>query len=509
MSHSFPAQARFRRHERSAALSLCGTCGDRYQRGAAGPTGMDQSGECDAGGAKHVYVASVAQDAVQDGRSKCHFGACAEPKIHAGASRLGRRPPASRPGSSPKTQWFHLECYFLSTAGAEPSARSPTSPRASASCPPATGRSWGSSSRPTLRARAATPRRTNRRRAATGGTGAAETAAPDVDDALLERLAEMPAPTPAEARAGHWAEDEHAKFLAGLETFGRRWDRVARIVGTRTMSQQYGYDGYDSYDGYGYGHAYASRRASPPALVPEWVWKLGSMLVAAAVVCFGFFLVKNVNELFKTNRRSKARVALPTKPAVEDAKSRQRAERDAQRRRREADARAAAERAAARGGRGAGRGEAHEGRGEGVAPGRDDRAAVRGGDDGAAALARRARRAVRRARRRGPLRPARLALPGRARRAPRAAQAQRGSPGREAAKKRDKKVRTSSRASRGGRARAAAALWSSLRHGDAARRRRAEPRPAGRVNGVYRRSLAGAAPLFRRAPRHDRGVVAS
>ena len=64
MSHSFPAQARFRRHERSAALSLCGTCGDRYQRGAAGPTGMDQSGECDAGGAKHVYVASVAQDAV-------------------------------------------------------------------------------------------------------------------------------------------------------------------------------------------------------------------------------------------------------------------------------------------------------------------------------------------------------------------------------------------------------------------------------------------------------------
>ena len=47
----------------------------------------------------------------------------------------------------------------------------------------------------------------------------------------------MPAPTPAEARAGHWAEDEHAKFLAGLETFGRRWDRVARIVGTRTMSQ--------------------------------------------------------------------------------------------------------------------------------------------------------------------------------------------------------------------------------------------------------------------------------
>ena len=91
-------------------------------------------------------------------------------------------------------------------------------------------------------------------------------------------------------------------------------------------SQQYGYDSYDGYDGYGYGNAYASRRASPPALVPEWVWKLGSMLVAAAVVCFGFFLVKNVNELFKTNRRSKARVALPTKPAVEDAKSRQRRE---------------------------------------------------------------------------------------------------------------------------------------------------------------------------------------
>ena len=229
--------ARFRRHERSAALSLCATCGDRYQRGAAGPTGMDQSGECDAGGGRHVYVASVAQD----GRSKCHYGACTEPKIHAGASRLGRRPPASRPGSSPKTQWFHLECYFLSTRAAGRRAIGSLSDVAAGLGQlPAGDRALLGQLVEAYAARA--PRRdVASDEPASGGGGPAaappEPAEMEVDEALLERLAEMPAPTPAEARAGHWAEDEHAKFLAGLETFGRRWDRVARVVGTRTMSQ--------------------------------------------------------------------------------------------------------------------------------------------------------------------------------------------------------------------------------------------------------------------------------
>ncbi|KAH8052771.1 hypothetical protein JL722_9904 [Aureococcus anophagefferens] len=553
----------------------------------------------------------------------------------------------------------------------------------------------------------------------------------------------MPAPTPAEARAGHWAEDEHAKFLAGLETSGA--GTASRAVGTRTMSQarrpggrtglyesphaserkrrrledasglealaflaseradvvttvdgfdvveraapracapsrrprhaccgpdcvfrevarwkppcddldtsssssdddeapeptaasvtkrrsysdgdeappkperplpakrsafprrppgvQYGYDGYDSYDGYGYGHAYASRRASPPALVPEWVWKLGSMLVAAAVVCFGFFLVKNVNELFKTNRRSKARVALPTKPAVEDANARRLAEdaaRDeakrmkaeekasrqaatialrsaaatAARRWRALAARFAARVAAARyvqrawrypGVLGARR-AVRKARGEEGLPRRGDsggggrapradrppglaaagaragpgRAARRRGDGPGARRAateaggggRRALAAMDRARARASSRasgatacpggatssrPRGSSRPSAARRGTaRAGPSSGGSPGprgRQEARQEgeDELAREAAAAAR----RAAAALWSSLRHGDACAALAvagAEGPRADRVNGVYRRSLAGAAPLFRRAPRHDRGVVAS
>ena len=407
-------------------------------------------------------------------------------------------------------------------------------------------------------------------------------------------------------------------------------------------SQQYGYDGYDGYGDYGYdggygGNAYASRRASPPALVPEWVWKLGSMLVAAAVVCFGFFLVKNVNELLKTNRRSKARVALPTKPAVEDAKSRRRRERDERNagRRREADARAAAERArrlaedaardeakrmkaeekasrqaatialrsaaattAQRRWRGAlaarfaarvaaaryvqrawrypgvlgarravrkarraakeARRAAEKATAAAAAAARRARTGLlawplqarvrarvarrvaaatalervaRGNGGRAAAAAARARAATDRGsracgvlarvwrdrlpRRRHLVEAARLIASERrdARDRARKAEQRRLSRDREAAKKRDKKVRDElAREAAAAARRAAAALWSSLRHGDAcaalAVAGAGGPR-ADRVNGVYRRSLAGAAPLFRRAPRHDRGVVAS
>eukprot|EP00727_Mastigamoeba_balamuthi_P008014 m51a1_g3833 putative myb domain-containing protein (413) ;mRNA; f:329114-330889 len=34
-----------------------------------------------------------------------------------------------------------------------------------------------------------------------------------------------------------WTEDEHRRFLSGIELYGRQWDRVEQHVGTRTMAQ--------------------------------------------------------------------------------------------------------------------------------------------------------------------------------------------------------------------------------------------------------------------------------
>ena len=38
-------------------------------------------------------------------------------------------------------------------------------------------------------------------------------------------------------KTGHWSAAEHNLFLDGLARFGKRWDRVAELVGSRTMAQ--------------------------------------------------------------------------------------------------------------------------------------------------------------------------------------------------------------------------------------------------------------------------------
>jgi hypothetical protein len=36
---------------------------------------------------------------------------------------------------------------------------------------------------------------------------------------------------------GRWTQEEHDLFLKGMEVYGRRWTKVADIVGTRTTVQ--------------------------------------------------------------------------------------------------------------------------------------------------------------------------------------------------------------------------------------------------------------------------------
>ena len=36
---------------------------------------------------------------------------------------------------------------------------------------------------------------------------------------------------------GRWTESEHQRFLQGLNLFGRKWTKVAEVVGTRSTSQ--------------------------------------------------------------------------------------------------------------------------------------------------------------------------------------------------------------------------------------------------------------------------------
>ena len=38
-------------------------------------------------------------------------------------------------------------------------------------------------------------------------------------------------------KTGRWTDDEHARFLRGLEVFGKKWTKVADIVGSRTTVQ--------------------------------------------------------------------------------------------------------------------------------------------------------------------------------------------------------------------------------------------------------------------------------
>mmetsp|Transcript_15410 Transcript_15410/g.50399 ORF Transcript_15410/g.50399 Transcript_15410/m.50399 type:complete len:334 (-) Transcript_15410:1859-2860(-) len=42
---------------------------------------------------------------------------------------------------------------------------------------------------------------------------------------------------PANEKTGRWTDDEHTRFLHGLELFGKKWTKVADIVGSRTTVQ--------------------------------------------------------------------------------------------------------------------------------------------------------------------------------------------------------------------------------------------------------------------------------
>ncbi|KAJ1457051.1 hypothetical protein M885DRAFT_438586 [Pelagophyceae sp. CCMP2097] len=38
-------------------------------------------------------------------------------------------------------------------------------------------------------------------------------------------------------KTGRWTDEEHSRFLQGLELYGKKWTKVADVVGTRTTVQ--------------------------------------------------------------------------------------------------------------------------------------------------------------------------------------------------------------------------------------------------------------------------------
>ncbi|EGB09590.1 hypothetical protein AURANDRAFT_9668, partial [Aureococcus anophagefferens] len=38
-------------------------------------------------------------------------------------------------------------------------------------------------------------------------------------------------------KTGRWTDEEHTRFLHGLELFGKKWTKVADVVGSRTTVQ--------------------------------------------------------------------------------------------------------------------------------------------------------------------------------------------------------------------------------------------------------------------------------
>ena len=42
---------------------------------------------------------------------------------------------------------------------------------------------------------------------------------------------------PDNEKIGRWTEEEHNRFLRGLELYGKKWTKVADVVGTRTTVQ--------------------------------------------------------------------------------------------------------------------------------------------------------------------------------------------------------------------------------------------------------------------------------
>lgn len=47
----------------------------------------------------------------------------------------------------------------------------------------------------------------------------------------------MPGPLKDAASGGRWTNEEHDRFLQGMSQFGRRWTKIAEVVGTRTTIQ--------------------------------------------------------------------------------------------------------------------------------------------------------------------------------------------------------------------------------------------------------------------------------
>ncbi|KAH8071649.1 N-acylsphingosine amidohydrolase [Aureococcus anophagefferens] len=70
-------------------------------------------GRCAGRIGENRYVAGV----VKDSRSRCQFRCCARRCLVPGDSRLGKRPPSLRHGTSLKTTWYHLPCAFAAFRG--------------------------------------------------------------------------------------------------------------------------------------------------------------------------------------------------------------------------------------------------------------------------------------------------------------------------------------------------------------------------------------------------------
>ena len=52
--------------------------------------------------------------------------------------------------------------------------------------------------------------------------------------------AQVSAPPPTTTtgeKTGRWTDEEHTRFLHGLELFGKKWTKVADVVGSRTTVQ--------------------------------------------------------------------------------------------------------------------------------------------------------------------------------------------------------------------------------------------------------------------------------
>ena len=59
----------------------------------------------------------------------------------------------------------------------------------------------------------------------------------DIDNSNLPHVGASASPSEDASRIGRWTEDEHERFLQGLNLYGREWKKVAEKVQTRTPAQ--------------------------------------------------------------------------------------------------------------------------------------------------------------------------------------------------------------------------------------------------------------------------------